>query len=273
MEILSAISKCEPVLIGNESKPFKIMAEDNNFYFCKTIHRTYKANKIFTDLLCNLFMKVLHYNTPDMKLINISRSHLQNTFYYNEFLANSTLFIGSKQVQNSSELLFAETLQLSKKKYLNYNVRDIVEITYFDFIFYNIDRHTDNFNLLKDTNRFYAIDNAQCFNNGDGIYDINSDYLSMNCYITSSIEISQILRYCPNLLEIFEIVKKEFYEKKELLLFEYQRAKDLFVANFGHEEILGWYDNRIESQFLSDDWIKLNNSIIENEFKRLNNRK
>jgi len=169
------ILKCH----GTNSIPLEVLCDDNEVYVIKTMFKNHPPfEDLINEILCNYFFQCWDIPVPEQALVIfddvlIEQYLLENKILnkkYIDFKFDNHYFYGSKFLPYTTEVdLYNITLK-DKHDYNKYeNPIDLIKIGAFDKWIANMDRRSDNPNILVDTSgakfKFVPIDNTQSFAN------------------------------------------------------------------------------------------------------------
>lgn len=176
MEVVNAIQIIE--ILETNSIPIKILGDDTDIYYAKTIFKTHPPlEDIINELIGNEVYRSWGVKVPEIKIITIENRLLQEylianniTSKYSQFDIEQLFVIGSKEIESQTELDYHNLILSNKndfKKYLDpYRFLDIALC---DVWLANKDRRINNPNLLLVEEQgkidFVAIDHTQLFAN------------------------------------------------------------------------------------------------------------
>lgn len=161
------------------SIPLQVLCDDNEIYIIKTMFKKHPPiEDLINEILCNYFFQCWDIPVPEQALvlfddILIEQYLLDNNTInkkYTDFKFENHYFYGSKFIPYTTEIdLYNLTLK-GKHDYNKYqNPIDLIKIGAFDKWIANMDRRSDNPNILVDNSgakfKFIPIDNTQSFAN------------------------------------------------------------------------------------------------------------
>ena len=186
MKKLHLIQPIIEQLTTHGSKPIKVMANDENIWYCK-----YKDNNIlFNELLAYHFAKIWNINIPECALISIDYDKYVAPFEDKRFLQKNFFdkeCFGSQALEDAFEVNNAIINKQITQKIIN--KEDFLKIALFDIWLANDDRNANNYNLLlaptdKGFMLLYVIDHADIFNTSAAyrykIYELTEDDTVLN---------------------------------------------------------------------------------------------
>lgn len=176
MEIVNAVQILE--ILETNSVPIKILAEDTDIYYAKTIFKTHPPlEDIINELIGNIIYSSWGIKVPEINIIKIENQLLKSYISENNITTKYSLYnieelfvIGSKEIENQTEL-DVHNLTISSKNDFNKfsNPYRFLDIAFCDIWLANKDRRINNSNLLLIENNFkldfVAIDHTQLFSN------------------------------------------------------------------------------------------------------------
>lgn len=165
-------------ILNTNSVPIKVLCEDGNIYFAKTIFKTHPPlTDIINELIGNYIYKCWGISVPEVCILQldddmlkryISKNNLRLS--YSKYNTQDLCFIGFKEVESVIELEFHNLVLGSKHDYNKFlNPVCFLEISFLDIWLGNKDRRINNPNLLLTSSEgkfnFVAIDHTQLFSN------------------------------------------------------------------------------------------------------------
>lgn len=164
---------------STNSIPLRVLCDDNEVYIIKTMFKNQAPfEDLINELLCNYFFQCWDIPVPEQAIVIFDDILIEQYLLgketinkkYIDFKFNNHYFYGSKFLQFATEIdLYNITLK-DKHDYNKYqNPIDLLKIGAFDKWIANMDRRSDNPNILVDTSgskfKFIPIDNTQSFAN------------------------------------------------------------------------------------------------------------
>lgn len=188
---------------GTTSIPLQVLCDDNEIYFIKTMFKKHPPiEDLINEILCNYFFQCWDIPVPDQAIvifndILIEQYLLDNNGInkkYTDFKFDNHYFYGSKFLPYATEIELYNISLKNKHDYNKYqNPLDLIKIGIFDKWIANMDRRSDNPNILIDNSeakyRFIPIDNTQSFAN-------QNEYKSLRIPIMDTVNNKSIL-YSP----------------------------------------------------------------------------
>ncbi len=162
---------------GTNSVPLQVLCDDNEIYVIKTMFKKHPPiEDLINEILCNYFLQCWDISVPEHALINFDNVLIEQYLEegqtidkrYYDFKFTNHIFYGTKFLPSTTEIdLYNLTLN-NKYDYNKYqNPLDLIKIGVFDEWIANMDRRSDNPNILIDTSTpkfsFVPIDNTQAF--------------------------------------------------------------------------------------------------------------
>jgi hypothetical protein len=187
---------------NTNSIPLQVLCDDNEIYIIKTMFKKHPPiEDLINETLSNYFLQCWDIPVPEQALvlfddILIEQYLLENKTIdkkYIDFKFNNHYFYGSKFLPYTTEVdLYNITLK-NKHDYNKYqNPIDLIKIGVFDKWIANMDRRSDNPNIIVDNSqvkfRFIPIDNTQSFAN-------QSDYKNLKLPIMDTVNYKSILNW------------------------------------------------------------------------------
>lgn len=178
MEEVNAVQIIE--ILRTNSIPIKILADDAEIYYAKTIFKTQPPlEDIINELIGNFVYSSWGIQVPDIKIVRIDNGLIQNYCSkhnikpkYIDYNTEDLFIIGAKEVSNQTELDL-HNMHISNKNDYNKFLDPLkfINIAFCDVWLSNKDRHQNNTNLLLVEKYgkfdFVAIDHTQLFGNQD----------------------------------------------------------------------------------------------------------
>jgi hypothetical protein len=215
---------------GTNSIPLQVLCDDNEIYIIKTMFKKHPPiEDLINEILCNYFFQCWDIPVPEQALVLFDDILIEqyllgnNTINkkYTDFKFEGHFFYGSKFLPYATEVdLYNITLK-NKHDYNKFqNPIDLIKIGVFDKWIANMDRRSDNPNILVDNSnakfKFIPIDNTQSFANQtsyktlkSAIMDTVNNKSILNSPITKSISIFANSNKYSNLAkEIAENIEK-----------------------------------------------------------------
>lgn len=175
IKTLSAVKimKC----YGTNSLPLQVLCDDGELYVAKTMFKKHPPfEDLINEVLCNRFLEQWGVPVPEPAIIVFDNVLIQqfmeegnsiNTKYMT-FDFDNHYFYGTKFLQTATEIELYNLSLKDKHDYNKYqNPLDLIKIGVFDRWIANMDRRSDNPNILVDTSTpkfsFVPIDNTQAF--------------------------------------------------------------------------------------------------------------
>jgi hypothetical protein len=193
---------------ATNSIPLEVLCDDNDVYIIKTMFKEHPPiQDLVNEILCNYFFQCWNIPVPKQALVRFDDVLIEqylignNTIdkKYKDFKFNNHYFYGSKFMPYATEIdLYNITLK-DKHDYNKYdNPIDLIKIGAFDKWIANMDRRSNNPNILVDTSgakfKFIPIDNTQSFANQSNykalklaIMDTHNNKSILNSPISKSI--------------------------------------------------------------------------------------
>jgi hypothetical protein len=164
--------------------PMKFICSDGSMYFVK--YRSGKSldkneiNCLVFEMVCTTLLQKLHIPVPEQALVTIN----ENSYFPNQLVTNrkyikgGVIAWGSKEITHADLVKEAELIQRKNEFNKLANPGDFIKIALFDIWVDNVDRHSDNYNLLTKMGNgkldFIAIDHAFSFGGLKGMKIFNS---------------------------------------------------------------------------------------------------
>lgn len=185
------MKKVETILLIEELQtdghsPMKFICSDGSMYFVK--YRSGKSldkneiNCLVFEMVCTKLLQQLTIPVPDQALVTI----VENSYFPQQLVTNrkytkdGVIAWGSKEIIHSDLVKEAELIQRKREFNKLGNPEDLIRIALFDIWVDNVDRHSDNYNLLTKMENgklnFITIDHAFTFGGlkGMNIFNPNS---------------------------------------------------------------------------------------------------
>lgn len=176
METVNAIQIID--ILGTNSIPIRILADDAEIYFAKTIFKTHPPlEDIINEFIGNIIYSSWGIRVPEIKIVKIE-NHLLQTFIsennlkskYSQYNIEELFVIGTKEIENQTELDLHNMTITNKTDFNKFlDPYTFLDIAFCDIWLANKDRHIKNTNLLLiEKHRkldFVAIDHTQLFAN------------------------------------------------------------------------------------------------------------
>ncbi len=182
MEKISTISLIQELDTDGHS-PMKFICSNGSMYYVK--YRSGKSfdkkeiNCLVFEMVCTKLLMALYVPTPEQALVTIT----PDSYYKHQLIANKRtlrdgiIAWGSKEIEQS-DLVKGIELVLKQKEFNRYsNPSDLIKIAIFDLWTDNVDRHSENYNLLVEVEdkklKIIAIDHAFTFGGLNGMNIFN----------------------------------------------------------------------------------------------------
>ncbi len=130
-------------------------------------------------MICTALLQHLQIPTPEQALVIISEhSYAKGQIIISKrYIKPGIIGLGSKEIVNADMVKEIESVNNRKQFNRLLNPDDLIRIAVFDLWVDNVDRHSENYNLLTKLEdnklRFYAIDHAFCFGGLNGMNTFN----------------------------------------------------------------------------------------------------
>lgn len=198
IQIIKAVQIIE--CYGTNSIPLKVLCDDNEIYIIKTMFKTHAPfEDLINETLCNYFLQCWNIPVPEQAIvvfddILVEQYLLENKTMnkkYIDFKFNNHFFYGTKFMPYATEIELYNITLKDKHDYNKYeNPIDLIKIGAFDKWIANMDRRTNNPNILTDDTgkkfRFIPIDHTQSFAN-------QTDYKNLKIAIMDTVNNKSIL--------------------------------------------------------------------------------
>jgi hypothetical protein len=219
---------------GTNSLPLQVLCDDNELYVIKSMFKSHPPfEDLINEVLCNNLLQSWGIPVPEPAIVILDNVVIEQYVEegnsindkYKKFDFSNHFFFGTKFLYSTTEIdLYNLTLK-NKYDFNKYeNPIDLIKIGVFDKWIANMDRRSDNPNILMDTSsdkfRFIPIDNTQAF-------AYQNNYKGLNKAIMDAANIKSILN-TPITKSICKFAKNEV------------------VANF-EKVIIGNIENSIET--------------------------
>lgn len=159
------------------SLPLQVLCDDNEIYVIKTMFKTHPPlEDLVNETLCNYFFQCWDIPVPEPAIIKFDTILIEQYLAegnginkkYTGFKFSDHYFFGTKFLQSTTEIDLYNLSLKDKRDYKKYqNPLDLIKIAVFDKWIANMDRRSDNPNILIDTSSekfaFIPIDNTQAF--------------------------------------------------------------------------------------------------------------
>lgn len=163
--------------------PMQFICSNGSDYYVK--YRSGKSfdkqeiNCLVFEILCTKLLNSLAVPTPDQALVTIT----PDSYFKHQLKANrrtirdGVVAWGSKRIEQS-DLVKGIELVLKRNEFNRYsNPRDLIKIAIFDLWTDNVDRHSENYNLIVGVDdkklKIFAIDHAFAFGGLNGMHTFN----------------------------------------------------------------------------------------------------
>lgn len=176
MQVINAIQIIS--ILSTNSIPIKILAEDTDIYFAKTIFKTHPPlEDIINELIGNFIYRSWGIQVPEINIIKIENELLQlfiadNNLIskYSDYNIEDLFVIGIKEIANQIDVDIHNLTIKNKSDFKKFiNPYRFLDIAFCDLWLGNKDRTVNNTNLLLVKNQrkldFVAIDHTQLFAN------------------------------------------------------------------------------------------------------------
>ena len=178
MEKINTISLIQELDTDGHS-PMEFICSNGSVYYVK--YRSGKSfdkreiNCLVFEMICTKLLKALSTPTPEQALVTITPdSYFKHQLKANRrTLKDGIIAWGSKQIEQADIVKGIELL-LKQKEFNRYsNPSDLIKIAIFDLWTDNVDRHSENYNLLVGVEdkklKIIAIDHAFAFGGLNGM--------------------------------------------------------------------------------------------------------
>lgn len=182
MEYTETISLIQELDTDGHS-PMEFICSNGSVYYVK--YRSGKSfdkreiNCLVFEMICTKLLKALSIPTPEQALVTITPdSYFKQQLKANRrTLKDGIIAWGSKQIEQADIVKGIELL-LKQKEFNRYsNPSDLIKIAIFDLWTDNVDRHSENYNLLVGVEdkklKIIAIDHAFAFGGLNGMNTFN----------------------------------------------------------------------------------------------------
>lgn len=155
-------------LIHQNSAPMLFLCDDFELYFCKSRLDNPDYDFLVYELLGSHIANYFGIATPDIAFVQFDEESMGSGYFQCNFnLEHGAIIFGSKNIGRNDHLDKTGKFKIKNTKQFSKidNPEDILKITIMDCHLNNIDRNSENYNLLIQTEqqRFYAIDHAALF--------------------------------------------------------------------------------------------------------------
>lgn len=221
MQVINAVQIID--ILGTNSIPIKVLAEDTEIYFAKTIFKTHPPlEDIINELIGNFIYSSWGIQVPEINIIKIENELLQRFITennivtkYSDYNLEELFIIGVKEIVNQTDVDLHNLTITNKNDFNKFlNPYRFLDIAFCDIWLGNKDRRINNTNLLlvEDYGKldFVAIDHTQLFAN-------QSNYKGLKISVMDS-DLSNML------------ITTDFTKK---------------ICKFAEKEIISTYHNRI----------------------------
>lgn len=144
------------------------LCDDFELYFCKSLLDNPDHDFLVYELLGSQIANYFGIATPDIAFVQYDEESMGSGYFQHNFnVENGTIIFGSRNIGQNDHLDKTGKFNIKNNKQFSKinNPEDILKITLMDCHLNNIDRNSENYNLLFQTKeqRFYAIDHAALF--------------------------------------------------------------------------------------------------------------
>lgn len=211
MEVVNAVQIID--ILDTNSIPIKVLAEDAEIYFAKTIFKTHPPlEDIINELIGNFIYSSWGVQVPEIKIVKIDNDLLKTYIEtnnvvskYSDFNIEELFIIGAKEIKNQTELDCHNLTIINRNDFNKFlDPLCFLDIAFCDIWLANKDRRINNTNLLLIEKNgkldFVAIDHTQLFanqNNYKGLRIPIMDIDLSNMLITSDFT-KKICKFAEN---------------------------------------------------------------------------